>query len=376
MSTLILKSAQRGVTLVELMIGMLIGMLAVLLISQVLLTSETQKRTSTGGSDAQVNAALALYSIQRDVQMAGYGIISSPAAIGCTISARYNGAVPTQFPTTLAPVFITAGGSGAAGDSIRMLASSKATYAIPTRVIAPVYAVGNTEFNVRASLGFAQGDLALVAVDTTQPCWVFQVTGVPTPRLLPRANNATWNPANAPDTPYGDGSVLMNLGTLVDNLYSVNGGVLQISSFDAANPGTRIVRDVQSDIVMLRAFYGRDTSGDGIVDVYDNNTPAANDNAAWLRVLSVRVIVVARSSTWERKETRSDGTDVYVTPANPRWSVGTTPSVAGAATCAAGACLILDVGADAAGDVEAKHHRYKVFDTVIPLRNMMWKNPA
>jgi type IV pilus assembly protein PilW len=67
---------------------------------------------------------------------------------------------------------------------------------------------------------------------------------------------------------------------------------------------------------------------------------------------------------------------VFVTNSNPVWPVGTTPTVAGAATCTSGggACLELEVGANAAGDVPAKHHRYKVFDTVIPLRNMLWRN--
>ncbi len=365
-------SRQRGVTLVEVMVGMLLGMLAVLLISQVLLTSEGQKRTTTGGSDAQVNGALALYSVQRDLQMSGYGLTSSPDVIGCPISARYNGASPTGFAAALVPVQITPEASrptGSVGDSIRMLASSKPSYAVPTRVIPPAYAVGNTEFPVRAALGFAQNDLALVASNSTQPCWVFQVTGAPTARALPRVNNANWNPANSPDVAYADGAVLMNLGTLVDNRYEIGTGtnVLQVSSFDVANPTTRVVRDLQPDIVNLRAFYGRDTTvpPDGVIDTFDQTTPTTN--AGWLRVLAVRVVLVARSSTWEKE---------MVTTANPEWSVGTTPAVAGATTCTSGTgeCITIDVGAGVVGDVEAKHHRYKVFDTVIPLRNMLWSS--
>lgn len=383
---------QRGVTLIELLVGMLVGMMAVLVISQTLLTSEGQKRTATGGSDAQVNAALALYSIQRDVQMAGYGLTSSPAVVGCPISARYNSAVPTQFPTRLVPVMITRQAdrpAGSIGDSIRMLASSKPGYSVPTRVIPPGYnPAGGTEFPVRASLGFdgprpvpgdIGGDLALAASNATNPCWVFQVTASPpaTGRTLPRGNDPTrWNPANTPDVAYGDGAVLINLGTLVDNIYEIdntnNRKVLRISSFNAASPATRLDRDVQSDIVELRAFYGRDTSvpPDGVVDVYDVPTTAvqaAYTNADWLRILAVRVIVVARSSTWEKDP---------VTTANPEWSVGTLPALGGAAPCVSGSgeCITLDVGAGVAGDVEAKHHRYKIFDTVIPLRNMLWSS--
>lgn len=363
---------ESGVTLIELMVGMLVGMLAVLLISQVLLVSEGQKRTTTGGADAQVNGALALYTLQRDLQMAGYGITSSPNVVGCPISARFNSAAPTGFAANLVPVVITPEASrpsGSVGDSVRILASSKGSFSVPTRVIPPTYAVGNTEFNVRASVGFAQGDLALVATDSTQPCWVFQVTGAPTARVLPRANNAAaWNPANAPDVAYADGAVVMNLGTLVDTRYEINGNVLESFSFDIGSPAAaRPARAVQPDIMNLRAFYGRDTSVpmDGVIDVFDTTTPT--DNAGWLRVLAVRLIMVARSSTFEKE---------IVTAANPEWSVGTTPSVSGAATCASGTgeCLTIDVGAGVTGDVPAKHHRYKVFDTVVPLRNMLWSS--
>jgi type IV pilus assembly protein PilW len=361
---------QRGVTLVEMMIGMLVGMLAVLVISQVLVASEGQKRTTTGGADAQVNGALALYQLQRDVEHAGYGITSSPNIIGCPISARFNGATPTGFATTLAPVVITPQASrptGSVGDSIRILASSSNTVSVPTRVITPNYIAGGNTFNVRSTVGFNQGDLALVAIDDVNPCWVFQVNGAPTATSLPRTDSATWNATGTPSINYNDGAVMLNLGTLVDNRYEINNEIFEVSSFDVTTPGTRITRQLQPDIVQLRAFYGRDTSAgtgtDGIVDVFDTTTPTTN--AAWQKLLSVRVIAVARSSTYEKD---------IVTTANPRWSVGTSPTVTGATTCAAGACIELDVGAGAAGDVPAKHYRYKVFETVVPLRNMLWRS--
>lgn len=360
---------QRGVTLIELMVGMLIGMLAVLVISQVLLVSEGQKRTTSAGADSQVNGALSLYAIQRDVQTAGYGFTSSPAILGCPISARFNGAAPAGFVGTLAPVFITpeaARPAGSVGDSIRILASSKTSYSVPTRVIPPGIAVNGLSVPVTASLGFVQGDLALLAIDGVQPCWIFQVTAAPTAMDVPRADVPNgWNTAGTPTIAYGDGNVLANLGTIVDNRYEINNRVLQLSSFDIANPGTRITRDIQSDIVNLRAYYGRDTSAtaDGIVDIYDTTTPTTN--ADWLRVLSVRVLVVSRSGQYEKE---------IVTPANPTWEVGATPATTGASACGTSQCITIDVGAGVAGDVEAKHYRYKIFETIVPLRNMLWSS--
>lgn len=366
------RAPQRGVTMVEMMVGMLVGMLAVLVVSQVLLSSEGQKRTTTGGADAQVNGALALYTMQRDLEHAGYGITSSPTIMNCPISASYNGAAITGFPVRLAPVVITPQASrptGSVGDSIRVLAASPGALSVPTRVLPPGYVAGGTSFTVRSTVGFKQGDLALVAIDDAQPCSVFQVNGAPTAVSLPRDDSATWNATGQPATSYTDGHVMINLGTMVDNRYEINGSTLQVISFNAADPNNRITRDLQPDIVQMRAFYGRDTSGgtatDGVIDVFDNSTPTTN--AGWQRVLAVRVIAVARSSTYEKE---------IVTPSNPVWSVGSAPAVGGAATCPSGtgSCITLDVGADAAGDVPAKHYRYKVFDTVVPLRNLVWRS--
>ena len=66
---------QAGFTLVEIMVGLAIGMLATIVIMQVLSVFETQKRTTTGTADAQTNGNIALYNIERELQMAGYSLI-------------------------------------------------------------------------------------------------------------------------------------------------------------------------------------------------------------------------------------------------------------------------------------------------------------
>ena len=78
-------------------------------------------------------------------------------------------------------------------------------------------------------------------------------------------------------------------------------------------------------------------------------------------MLAVRVAVVARSAQYEKEE---------VTSTNPLWDVGTAIAIAGTATCGASKCLSLKV--DYLTDW--KHYRYRVFDTVIPLRNMLWNS--
>jgi type IV pilus assembly protein PilW len=378
----------RGFTLVELMVGVLIGLLASLAVTQVMVGSEGQKRSTTSGSDAQVNGALALAALQRAIQPAGYGFAANPAALGCTVTAVFNGnpiaTLLPNFPTTLAPVIITQGASGAP-DQIRVLASGKASYSVPLRIISPGYDPANaatkTQFPVASVAGVAgpyptsgtvtaPGDLMLAVVSSSTPCEIFQVTSNPGANaLVYRADQpAAWNAAGFPAGAYGDGTFLVNMGPIVDATYSIGTQSLRVTSLKIAaatsTPSYDGPTELFSNIVNLKAMYGKGTGG--VVDTWDNITPATN--ADWQKVLAVRLALVARSAQYEKDE---------VTPANPQWDVGTVIAVTGTVACTTGSskCLSLHVdNLSNPSDTEWKHYRYKVFDTVIPLRNMLWNS--
>jgi type IV pilus assembly protein PilW len=370
----------RGFTLVELMVGLLIGLLASLAVVQVMVGSEGQKRTTTSGSDAQVDGALALSALQRAIQPAGYGFAAVQQSLGCTVTAVFNGSSPpvAGFPTRLAPVVITQGASGAP-DSIQVLSSGKTSYSVPLRVIAPGYnpAFPATQFKfpvatVQGVAGPAPatgavvtpGDLMLAVVNASTPCEMFQVTQTPsTTSTVDRPDDAAgWNRAGFPTGTYLDGSFLLNMGAMVHSTYFIGTQSLRVTSLNIAadsTPSYVAATELFSNIVNLKAMYGKDTDGDKTVDTWDNTTPATP--AQWLQVLAVRVAVVARSAQYEKEE---------VTSANPLWDVGTAIAITGTATCGSSKCLSLKV--DSLTDW--KHYRYKVFDTVIPLRNMLWNS--
>lgn len=370
----------RGFTLVELMVGVAIGLLASLAVTQVMVSSEGQKRSTTSGSDAQVNGALALNTLQRAIAPAGYGFAALPTAIGCTVTAVFGGnpvasLLPT-FPATLAPVTITQG-TASAPDTIRVLASAKTSYSVPLRVLSPGYNPANTAtmytFPVATVRGVAgpvggaapaPGDLMLAVVDSSTPCELFQVTQTPVSNsVVDRADDtAKWNSAGVPTGSYADGNFLINLGTIVDSTYSVGTDSLRVTSLKLAadsTPSYEGPTELLANIVNLKAMYGKDTNADGVVETWDNVTPTTN--AGWLQVLAVRVAVVARSAQYEKDE---------VTAANPLWDVGTAVAITGTTVCGASKCLALKV--DSLPDW--KHYRYKVFNTVIPLRNMLWNS--
>ena len=67
-STLTHYIAHRGFSLIELMVGVLIGMIGIVVIFQMLDVSEKRKRTTGAGADAQISGTMALYSLERDLR--------------------------------------------------------------------------------------------------------------------------------------------------------------------------------------------------------------------------------------------------------------------------------------------------------------------
>lgn len=365
---------QAGVTLIELMVGVVIGLLATLVIAQVAQVFEARKRNATSGTDAQISGALALQTLQRDVQAGGYGMTSGGGA-GCAIAGRYNG---TLYNWTLAPVQITDGASGAP-DTLRVLMSSNPRFALPTRVFGDhnrndtefVLGSSNTDLN---NVGNAVGDLMMAVpapVDSTSVCALFTVTrvcqtvgaGCTVANSVQHAVDAAypWNQdgndasrtvfpgAVATSVAYAGGSYLVNLGTLVDRTYSISSNTLQLVTFNSTTPASPTTEQLYADIVNLQAVYGRDTSvtADHVADVWDNTTPTTPDG--WSRVVAIRIAVVARSAQYENG---------IVTANQPTW----TPDGTTATT------LKINHLED------WQHYRYRVFEATIPLRNMLWQS--
>ncbi len=216
--------------------------------------------------------------------------------------------------------------------------------------------------------GVQKGDL-LVAVPSTNavpgiPCEMFQATADPGAAAeVTRADNA-WNMSNAPTGTFAEGGALINMGVPVDITYSISNNALvarslNIASDTSSTPSYPAANELFPNIVQLQALYGKDTNADGSVDTWNTTLPATN--ADWMQVLAVRIVVVARSTQYEKEE---------VTTANLNWDVGSAGTVAGSAACGTSKCLTIKI--DTLTDW--KHYRYKMFETVVPLRNMLWNS--
>ena len=377
---------QSGMTLVELMVGLVIGLLTVLAVMQVLSVAEGMRRNTTSGADAQINGALAMNMLLSDIRQAGYGVADNPLALGCTIKAQFKD-TPLQ-SWTLAPVVIADGVAGAP-DGLTVFSSGKSGASVPL-VVKEDHAKADTVFTVSSSFTVANGDL-MVAVpmgwdNVSSFCALFAVTADPTYDSTSESGTVThvvandWNKnqgTNFPDDGYRKiasktvNSYLLNLGSApVRRTYAISSNVLQITDIDVATGGN-VTTDAFPEIVNLQALYGKDTNADGVVDTYDATTPTTN--AGWRQVLAVRVALVARSSQYERNKNPVTGAVTPVTANEPEWNLGSSVTATGSNACTSvigSKCFTLKI--DHLTDWQ--QYRYKVYDVVIPLRNVLWNS--
>ena len=166
--------------MVELMVGITIALLASLVIFQTLAASEGYKRTTVSGNEAQQNGAVALYTIERDVRQAGFGL-GALFELPCDITG-FDETGAMTFPINASqwgPAVIT---NGAAGAPDRISLNYAASDALPfATTLSNNYGGNAANLVVDNRYGFKEGDLVLV-IDQANPmtdCSLMQVTGVP-----------------------------------------------------------------------------------------------------------------------------------------------------------------------------------------------------
>jgi len=331
------RKDEAGFSLVEIMVGMVIGMFAIIVMLQSFSLFEERKRTTTGGSDAMSEGVMALYAVQRDIRQAGYGV-SALDILGCPVTV--SGVSIPLAPVTINPATAIIPRTGIDANTDTLLV---------------IY--GNSE---------NQPQGVAYAANTVNPTPANHYVVIDSP--------CTAAPISTGATSRAVSGTFYDLGPNPKVLaYAVRSGNLTMCDYiaqdcsDAANYAT-----VANNIVSLRAQYGHDNvttsnplpagSTPGVPDPVTGSIPAyqvdtydqtqgqdlpigASVACKWARTGAIRLALVARSALLE-KDT--------VTTAAPVWDGSD------------GAPIDLSANADWGG------FRYKVFQTVVPLRNVTW----
>jgi type IV pilus assembly protein PilW len=371
---------EAGFTIVELMVGVLVGLIATVVMFQVFAVSEAQKRTTTGAGDAQQNGVGSVFLMERDARMAGYSMSYFPL-LGCLVNGWYE---PANQPFTfrMAPFVIADG--GATPDTVTFAIGDARGFTAPEKLKQDTPNAG-APFYVTNRYGFALGDLMIVT-DTGKDCTLYQVSSLPAPvgvdtiGRLPGnfvdvnglARQTKFNRVGGvpPGVLYRSwngstqiGGRLMNIGqnpTVVT--YALQGN--QLVAIDGLVPGSAPTL-ISDGIVQFQVQYAFDANGDnsvsstalntailnpGLGDQWSDSLPAAPTTAMWQGIIGIRLAIVSRSMTPEKPNAAGvcNTTTVF-----PTWLAKGVP---------------LDISADP----NWMCYRYRVFELTIPARNRMW----
>ena len=432
----------RGFTLVEILVGLVLGLITVIIMYQVFATFEGQRRTSVGSGDAQASGHLSMYLMEREVRLAGLGLmflfrdvdkydgqLACPGGVA-TYSAKA-GSVAKASGIPAVPVQVTDGGAGS--DSFIVTYGPSAAAGAPNLLLNGVDAaslgggirVGAAPFYDTATnknAVFNVGDIIMVAQPGLKKhCVRLKLTSVtpvgdplrpdtllkadPPAEENPPGGTAGFMPTGGYTVDPGTPSFVMHLGSsLAVTEYKINANnQLTVGSPGAA--GTPIAEGVVALQVRYGVgpktppFGGPELGCNTAVDAacqrikawtdavnYDtvdwsklNTVPANMDQRLHdiMRIKAARIAVVARSQSLERdvlygaglaiepKATCTAGGDVVGAAGALRvcaWADGTNPD--GTASPAP--------RVDLTGMADWDRYRYKVYETVVPLRNVMW----
>ena len=384
-----------GFSLVELMVSVVIGMLALMFATRLFSGAEQNRQAALGGSDAMQNGMLAMFSISNDAAQAGYGL-NDPIIAGCdTILSDTNGYVLAPASrgglaiSPLAAAVIES--NGADPDRISLYSASSMSGTGTLRITTTTIPGADLVVD-RVPYGFARNDVIVIAPENNiGKCALAQISSDPSALPLPPVDQkltvapiagTRFNRASLGATFQGGITRLFNLGparNLNFHTWSVAGGFLQLRATDldgaSAAPST-----VVDNIVSIKAQYGFDTRAGvafdpqagmqvsvwspGMIDA--DGDGSVGGAADYQRITALRIAVVARSKAPQRP---APGAACSATSALPQVFASAAPAGVAAVPVA--------VNVAVAGDpVDWKCYRYRVFETVVPLRNSAWRPTA
>jgi type IV pilus assembly protein PilW len=365
---------KKGFSLIEIMVALALGMLATIVIMQVFQLSEGRKRTTTSGSDAQTNGALAIYTIERDVKMAGFGLDTSSYS-SCTSAFTYcdgtaacggSGTAGPLSSFTFASIKIADGGTGPDTITSQFFANPNTdTFRFPANTtISNTMPQSSSELDVSSVSGCAIG--GMVIVSQGNQCTLMEITQVQGTALKIQHNPGSSGPYNPPASyqnangwpAYTQGATVACFGAasnapVFQKSYYINTTSHLLLLDDNTVTPAVTSRVVASEIIDMQAEYGVAPSGSQTVSSWVPATgtwanPTVTD---WKRIKAVRIALVARSSQYEKPVSGACTTTTSTTG----WSSWATFDTSNY-------------------PADWKCYRYKAYETVVPLRNILWGN--
>lgn len=343
--------AQAGFSIVEVMVGLMVGILVTLAAWGSVMFYEANRRSSMSGNSALENALATALTIQRDAKSAGLGFVFAGQPVCQSLNAYYDGNLIRD--EDFGPVSIK--DQGAQSDEITLAYASSILGGAPVKMIAGMSKADDL-IKVNTTGNIASGDMVLVAgTSPTQPCTLVQVTQAVAAGFGTDLTHTAsmWNPSDPgayEDAVYGANSSVIRTGPLTWVTYRVS----EQQHLEVVDLFTGAVDTLAENIVFLKAQYGVSNGVTPQIEQWVSATDAwasPLDTAHVAALRAVRIAVVARAPHREKPTTANGPCDA--TPAAPEtWPGGP----------------VIDLSADP----NWQCYKYKTLLLTIPLKNMIF----
>ncbi|MDR1530304.1 MAG: PilW family protein [Burkholderiales bacterium] len=396
----------KGFTIVEILVGLLIGLLLIYAVYTVYEQHNRVRRVTTSVNEAQVSSLYSMFLLEQTVSNAGAAMMYDPpsgsspfrqllrcqdAALPTSSPANWDGILrlpsSTNGSLSLYPFPIVIDSATVGGnrhDELYLFSGASSRYIMAiTNGVPATLNVGNGN-TFALPINFANGDTLVAVNATTNTCAPFLVT---TSVLTPPNNLQVTLQGVGAFTP----TAIVNVGMVVRYHFFVNPqNALQMDEYQVTNTGVWTLASstsIVSDVRVFAAQYGIDADGNNVVDRWVNATNDADGttgsftwdpvnlmrtegNTALLgdegniikRIKAIRVGIVVRMEEPE-KQAPSPMTTQTLTLFGDCTPQG--------ATCPPPIIFTHSTGDGPAGTT----FRYRKYETTIPLKNVIW-NPT
>lgn len=313
------RQTQRGLSLIELMISITIGLL-ILSAMATLFSNQSKTRSELDKSNRMIdNGRYALEVLSENLRLAGYYGTLNPGSVALP------GAVPDPCSTVMdniaAAIPLHVQGYDAAGASVDVATPPSCLSTATPKTGSDILVIRRVD----TSTAIAQA--AAVAAASTTPylqasqcpndslATPYRVDNIPANFTLRQRNCTTIS-----TTPYAELRRMMVHVYFIDSNNQAGDGIPTLKRMELSDTGTMAAADIKplvEGIEFMQVDYGIDATADGVADSY--STCSACTVTDWSNVVSVKIYVVARnietSAGYSDTKTYSLGLDGTYTPA-------------------------------------------------------------
>ena len=374
---------QSGFGLIEVLVGLLIGLIGIIVMFQVLSVSEARKRSTAGSSELQISGSIAMYMLDRDIRAAGYGFANGVDDLNCSVEAYDAGRVPTNFNFRLVPVLIGQANGNAGPDTITVLAGNSNTLVSGKEFISS--AANTKTMQAQKRFGFMRGDLVVAANDLASPgCALLEITDntnadTVTLNHVDAGSNyisdyaadpvpARFNMPGGPAKGFTQGRIY-DLGPRPQlTTWAVLNGALSYTNAFAASAAQT---DVGTGVINMKAEYGIDSNDNRKLDDNEWTRATPTTTIGWQRLMAIRIAILVRGDYWDRENCS----------VAPQYTSGVSGAIVATdfvmrnvngAADSFPACQPGVQPVPSADPNNWRNYRYRVYETIVPLKNMLW----